>query len=384
MDINHRKQELLGKYLNNKCSPAELEELFGYLKSDDDEAYHAVMKDLWNEIGAEKNLKKEKADRLLKHAIRADKPVVHSSRVWYRIAAAVLALVIGIGSVYLLVDKKKPAQTIAHNMATEDGHDINPGSFKAILQAGAAQVALNERDTSFTLAGNIVHINNGNIKVTDAKVTKYTLIVPRGGEYNLVLSDGTKVWLNAESKLIYPSRFTGGDRAVSLEGEAYFEVTKNAGHPFIVHTRKQDIQVLGTEFNVHAYSDENKVITTLVNGSVRISSFGEKMILKPGEQVISENGRASVEKHADIKQAIAWKEGYFFFNNTSLYDVMNQLSRWYDVQVNYAADVRSHEFMAIISRDNNISQVLEMLEASGVVQFKIKRGEVTVTQGAPQ
>lgn len=381
MESHYRKQALLQKYLDGKCSRPELEELFDYLKSDDDEAYQPIMEDLWKTIGAEKVLKAENADRLLAQTIQTDRRVVHPSRRWYRIAAAVLALVAGVGCIYVLMNKKNPVRAIVQNTTIVGQNDIKPGSVKAVLQAGGVQVTLNKKDTSFSLAGNMVQVKNGNVEVTDARATQYTLIVPRGGAYNLTLSDGTKVWLNADSKLIYPSKFTGENRAVSLEGEAYFKVGKDAEHPFIVHTEKQDIQVLGTEFNIHAYANENESVTTLINGAVRVNSFGEKIILVPGQQVISGDGKATLQEHPDIKQAIAWKEGYFIFHNTGLQEVMQQLSRWYDVTVNYEKGVRSHEFMAIISRDNNISQVLGMLEASGVVRFKVKGKEVTVMKG---
>jgi ferric-dicitrate binding protein FerR (iron transport regulator) len=224
-----------------------------------------------------------------------------------------------------------------------------------------------------------VHINGGDVKVADVKPVQYTLSTPRGGEYSLVLADGTRVWLNVDSRLVYPSVFNDNTRKVSLTGEAYFKVRQNAEHPFIVHTEKQNVKVLVTEFNIHAYPDEDECITTLVKGKVQVNSFGKKMLLVQGQQATSgNNGQFSLQQDADIKQAIAWKEGYFRFNNTEIHDIMRQLSRWYDVKVNYAKDLKPHEFMAIISRDNDISQVLGMLEETGAIHFKIEGNEVTV------
>lgn len=356
-----------------------MKELFDCLKSDDDESYEGVMRDLWNKITAERKLEKGKADRLLKKAVGAKKPAMLPSPVWYRLAAAVLALAIATGGIFLLSHKKKQAPFIAKNFANLYKNDIKPGGPKAILQVGNTRVALNRKDTSFTLAGNLIHVNSGNIKIADVKPVNYTLIVPRGGEYSLVLSDGTKVWLNADSKLTYPSSFNGADREVSLEGEAYFEVEKDGSHPFIVHTKEQTIKVLGTEFNVHAYPDGGNCITTLVKGKVQVYSFSKKMVLNPDQQAISNNDREfTLQKHADVKEAIAWKNGYFLFDNTSLHEIMQQLSRWYNVKINYEKGVKTNEFVAIINRNNNISQILNILEETGAVRFQITGNEVTV------
>lgn len=379
MEANFRKQDLLRKYLDNKCSSSEMKELFDYLKSDDDESYEGVMRDLWNRITAERKLEKRKADRLLEKAVRAKKPVMLPLPVWYRLAAAVLALAIATGGIFLLSHKHKQTPAIAKNTANLYKNDIKPGGPQAILQVGNTQVTLNKSDTSFTLAGNVVHVNSGNIKIADVKPVNYTLIVPRGGEYSLVLSDGTKVWLNADSKLTYPSLFNNADREVSLEGEAYFEVEKDGSHPFIVHTKEQTIKVLGTEFNVHAYPDGGNCITTLVKGKVQVNSFSEEMVLNPDQQAISNNnGKFSLQKNADVKEAIAWKNGYFQFDNTDLHEIMRQLSRWYNVKVTYENGVKPNEFMAIVNRNNNISQILNILEETGVVHFQITGNEVTV------
>lgn len=380
MEINFRKQQLLEKYLNNNCSRAELEELFGYLESDNGDAYESVMKDLWNQISEEKILEEKRADHLVKRVIRPDKRAAPRSRRWYRLAAAaVLMLLIASGSFLLFSHKKEQVPAIVKNTKNQYKNDIKPGSTKAILRAGNMQVTLNEEDTSFTLAGNVVHVNSGNVKVANRQPVKYTLIVPRGGIFSLVLADGTKVWLNADSKLFYPSLFSGNYREVSLEGEAYFKVKTDPNHPFVVHTKNQDIKVLGTEFNVHAYLDEGKCITTLIKGEVRVNSFDRKILLKPGQQITSDKtGRINLQKDADTRESTAWKNGYFLFNNTGLREVMRRLSRWYNINVTYEEGVNSHEFMAIMSRDNSILQILDMLEATGAVHFKIKEKEVIV------
>lgn len=381
MKTNFRKQELLQKYLNNESSKAELEELFDYLNSSEENSYKEIMEDLWNKISAEKILKEKRADHLLRRIIQTREPVrlnsQHSFK-WYHLAATILVLIVGAGSIYLFLHKKIQTPSVVEHTTNHFKNDIKPGGTKAILQAGTVQIALNKKDTSFVLAGNTVHINGGDVKVADVKPVRYTLITPRGGEYSLVLGDGTKIWLNADSKLIYPSIFNGKTREVTLKGEAYFKVKEDAGHPFIVHTEKQNIRVLGTEFNVKAYHEEAKCMTTLVKGKVQVNSFGEKILLEPGQQAISYNHGQFRRQNAGIHKVIAWKNGYFWFDNTGIHEIMRQLSRWYDVDVNYEKGLQPRQFMAIVSRDNNISQILGMLEETGVVRFKIEGRKVTV------
>lgn len=311
-------------------------------------------------------------------------------RLWVRMAAAVLILILGTGAVYLLLPWKGEKQTseTAGEIPAAFKNDIKPGGTKAILKAGNSSVTLTSTDTSFSLAGNQVNIRNGDVRIAKANPVKYTLVVPRGGTYRLVLADGTKVWLNADSKLIYPSLFTGPTREVYLEGEAYFEVKLDAIHPFIVKLpsssipggkKRSMIRVLGTAFNVQAYPDEKNAITTLVKGKIAVSSPDKKLVLTPGQQVQMDHaGEFNLNLHADVHQAVAWKNGYFRFDRKDIHSIMKQLARWYDIKVNYSESLPTHYFGAIISRDNNISGILRMLEATGDVHFKIEGKEVTV------
>lgn len=378
MDNNLRKKQIFEKYLENKCSRAELEELFDYLESDNGGVYEDVTKGLWDKISAERVLEAKTADKLVEQAIRTSKRGTSLKLRIYRLtAAAALAALIATGG-FLLFSTKEQASAVV-NQTISVKNDIRPGRTKAIIQANGTQVTLNKKDTSFALGGNIVHVSEGNVEVSDIQPVKYTLIVPRGGTFSLMLADGTKVWLNADSKLVYPSSFSGNYREVNLEGEAYFEVKKDPKHPFIVHTKRQNIKVLGTEFNVHAYSDEATCITTLIKGKVQVNSFDKKISLSPGQQITSnKNGKVSLRQHADTKEIIAWKNGYFLFNNTRLREVMRRLSRWYDIDVTYEEGVKPYGFMAIMSRENDISEILDMLEATEAVHFKVKGKEVTV------
>lgn len=309
-----------------------------------------------------------------------DKPFPGPRSVKWRwmAAAAAVALLIA-GGFYLFTYKKQPASAPLMATATQFKNDIKPGSAKAILKAGNVQVILNQKDTSFSLAGNKINISSGNLQIADAKPVQYTLTTPLEGDYNLTLSDGTKVWLNAGSKLEYPSVFNGNEREVALEGEAYFVVKTDAGHPFIVNTARQSIKVLGTEFNVNAYTDEQDVVTTLVEGKVEVNSAGKILELEPGEQAqLSGNGALNMNADVDVEQAIAWKDGYFRFDKADIHTIMQQLARWYDIKVSYADNLPNQYFGAIISRNNNISGILDMLSATGDVHFRIEGREVFV------
>ena len=197
-----------------------------------------------------------------------------------------------------------------------------------------------------------------------------SLVTPRGGQYSVLLSDGSKVWLNAASSLRFPVAFTGSERKVELTGEAYFEVEKVASMPFkVVVEGKSEVEVLGTHFSVNAYSNEATVNTTLLEGSVKVTglSIRESHILNPGEQAqVNNNGRISINKNADTEQAMAWKNGTFNFNNADLQVVFRQLSRWYDVDIKFEGLVPQRQFTGEIQRDLKLQQVLKLLEKNNV------------------
>jgi hypothetical protein len=196
-----------------------------------------------------------------------------------------------------------------------------------------------------------------------------TLTNPRGSKVmQLTLSDGTKVWLNAESEIRYPVAFTAGQREVEMKGEAYFEVAKDVQKPFIVQSNSITVQVTGTHFNVNAYTDDPTLRITLLEGGVKVSKENNTVLLKPGEQA-EVGGNIHINANADIDQVMAWKNGIFSFNGTDIYTAMRQISRWYDVDIRFN-DAIKENFYGDIPRDSNISGVLNMLETTGSVHFK--------------
>lgn len=384
-DHGERIYYLLQAYTRHTATDLEEQELLQWVAgTTDDTILRDYIQQLIQNAPSDEKLSEVDWENLfsrIQQRIKKEEPGIAIIRrlLRYRVAAAILALAIASGSIYFLANKKQERPEMIAGKTLLSQNDILPGNEKAILQAGNVQVVLNKKDTSFALAGNSIHITGGNLKIDEVKPTRYTLITPRGGEYKLALSDGTKVWLNAGSKLEYPAVFSGSSREVTLEGEGYFDVRHDAGHPFIVHAGQQTIRVLGTAFNVHAYSDEKEIITSLVAGKIQINALGKTLLLKPGQQAQSDReGQLLLKPDPDLEEAIAWKNGYFRFDKADIHTIMQQLSRWYDVEISYSKDMPSHYFGAIISRDNNISQILNMLESTGEVHFKIEGRKISV------
>ena len=214
------------------------------------------------------------------------------------------------------------------------------------------------------------------------KVVYNEIEIPRGGEFDLVLADGTQVWLNAESRLRYPVEFSGKERKVVLEGEAYFQVKKNPSLPFRVEIRNQVIEVLGTEFNVSGYKDEVHVYTTLVNGKVKVATTGRDMTLLPGEQCVLDTGDGSmIRQQVDVDKIISWKKGKFILEEQTLEQIMQKLARWYDITVFYQNPaLKNKVFKGSVPRYAELRQVLNILEKTGEVQFHIQNRTVIVKE----
>lgn len=267
---------------------------------------------------------------------------------------------------------------------------MQPGTSKAILmmadgkevvleQGQNLNILLNERVRVATSSQGIVYEERGKGMVTE-EYNKLT--TPIGGEYSLVLSDGTKVFLNADSELKYPVEFSDGKRIVDLKGEAYFEVHKDSLRPFIVRINGAEVTVLGTSFNVNTYGDDGQIYTTLVNGSVRVSAMKNKQeeILKPGMQSVMnvQSGLLTVRK-VDVEPYVAWREGRFVFRAMTLDLIMRQLQRWYDFEVFYQnSELKDYEFRGVIKRDMDLDKVLSVIKATTNVDFEVKGKVITI------
>lgn len=307
----------------------------------------------------------------------------HRSRRWW-VAASVVVL-LGLSAYFLISKFSSDDKLIAVSTTKEKVQtDIAPGGNKAILTlADGTRIILDSANNgAISTQGNITVIKLGDSELSyqletsnlkpetrNPQPTTYnTITTPRGGQYQLVLADGSKVWLNAASSLTYPTAFTGNERKVTLTGEGYFEVAHDASKPFFVSTGAMDIKVLGTHFNVNVYGDDGQLQTTLLEGSVEVSNSGNSVIIKPGQQVqvdIAGTGFKTVDGVA-LDQVVAWKDGYFSFDGEKITGIMNKIARWYDVTVVYEGKKPEGHFSGIVSRNIGLSKVLYALELYGV------------------
>jgi transmembrane sensor len=279
-------------------------------------------------------------------------------------------------------------QHLALNKPLKVKSDVAPGGNKAILTLSNGNTIVLTGAKNGTLAnqGNMAINKTADGLISYAADTKEssaltslvynTASTPRGGQYQFVLADGTKVWLNSASSIKYPVQFIGNERKVELTGEAYFEVAHDAKKPFRVVSNGQTVEVLGTHFNVNAYSDEGEVKTTLLEGSVKVSTQNINTIIKPGEQAQFDNGKINV-KDVDVDEVVAWKNGFFYFEDNNIQEVMRQLSRWYDVDIKYESNLPSRQFSGEISRNVNASQILDILSFKKI-HYKIEGKTIIV------
>jgi len=322
-----------------------------------------------------------------------DAPLVHLSRVrplmrYFSYAAVLLAIAIG---VYLWRSTlPNHSDLYSESQAQRFRNDIPAAQDGAVLTlADGRQVILD--DTSGTIAkeNGVIIVKRGRElvyevqPVTDGFPGFYNTVTTSKGRYvSLTLADGSRVWLNAASHIRYPVRFSAKERRVEVSGEAYFEVASDKKRPFVViyrvGNRENSVEVLGTHFNIRAYEEESRGSVTLVEGAVRVKTGIAACQLQPGQQALeNEDGKLSVVTDANIEKAVGWKEGLFVFDKTSIQEIMRELARWYDVEVEYAQPLeKSYHFM--IGRDQSLSKILNIMETTGDVKFIIEGKKITV------
>jgi ferric-dicitrate binding protein FerR (iron transport regulator) len=317
--------------------------------------------------------------------IRASQPKPFLFRYrWH--AAATVALLILAGSVFYAWQLRKTTSAPATTKAVTRP-DAMPGGNKALLTlADGAVVELDSAQTGplpaqgnasiLSRPGQLVYSKTA-LQLT-ATVSYNTLRTPKGGQYQLVLPDGSKVWLNAASSLRFPTQFTAATRSVDLTGEAYFEIAKNAAQPFHVKVGGMDVTVLGTSFNIMAYTDEDAIKTTLLDGAVKVIKDKEERLLKPGQQSQLQAGSSlKVINDADIELAVAWKNGFTSFRSADIKTIMRQVMRWYNIDVEYEGEIPQRVFTGDIPRDARLSELLQLLEVSKI-HFKMNNERLVV------
>jgi len=306
-----------------------------------------------------------------------------------RYAATILLPFLITGGIYIYTQLQLKQQQ--YSVATLS--KIHPGSTKAVLILNNGDSLLLDTSDNQTIKekdGTLIEKSDGKLNYSNSSNEETvqpiynTLNIPRGGEYNLVLADGTRVYLNAMSSFKYPVKFSGKYREVELSGEAYFQVTKDASRPFIVKTTAINIEVLGTSFNLNAYENTERIVTTLVDGSVKIDSHikNGSQLLVPEEQAIFDikSGLTEIKK-VDVNLYTAWKDGNFIFYDTRLEEIMSTLTRWYTANVIYAnGSVKNLRFSGNLNRYDDINQLLDIIRSTGKINIEIKNKTIQFSE----
>jgi transmembrane sensor len=386
---------LFRKYLDNQCSPEEVETLFMLLDKEEnklikEELIYAQLQARNPGMAlADPELHEKLNQNLVQVMSAIGQPkekgsILRLGNYWKWAAAAVVLGAMAIG-VYNLASRHISPE-VAIIKTTPSVKDIPaPSLVKATLRlADGREVNLdNAQNGSLAVQGEVKIIKTADGRITyvgKGNETLYnSLINPRGSKVVAIsLADGTRVWLNAETTLRYPTAFTGNDRRVEISGEAYFEVAHDASKPFYVTKGGMEVKVLGTHFNVNTYEDGEPAKVTLLEGSVKVVNDGKPLMLTPGQQARMDGFNMRVLDNVDMDEVMAWKNGKFQFGeNTGIETIMNQVARWYNVQVEYKGAISQH-FWGTVSRDVNVSQVLHKLESTGGVKFKIEGNKVLV------
>lgn len=377
---NSRILELLEKYKSGTCTEADLELLENWYQNLDDGKGLELIED---GSPAAISLADEMWPEFKTKLSQMQEPVV-KRLIWPRFAAAAVLLISLSATLYFYIHKNNSIVSTAH-LTTE----IKPGDHKAVLTLadgsnieldGAVNGKLAEQSGTkiLKLADGQLSYARKEGEVGGKNLLYNTISTPNGGQYMVVLPDGTRVWLNAASSLRYPISFKGKERNVTLTGEGYFEVAKNADMPFKVKTASQEVTVLGTHFNINSYTDEPFVRTTLLEGSVKVSQPNFSVLIKPGQQLQTTTDQKNKVVEADTREAIAWKDGLFSFKRADIQTVMRQVARWYNVEVEYRGKLPDSKFTGKIYRNVSISQVLTSIGYLGL-DFKIEGRKIIIT-----
>ena len=388
-----KMNQLFQRYYEKTASEAEVQELMQWMSDPANEPQlERFMRERWESLepgGQWMEAAQSKAiiERILPPGAVHTMPQRRVFRLWPRVAAAAAIILLLSGGAYMLLHKQPVQVAVAPAPAIKN--DVLPGGNKATLTlANGATIVLDSAGRGLLAqqgATSVSKRQDGELVYnatteSNRALGLNTVSTPRGGQYQVVLPDGSRVWLNAASSLRFPTAFTGRDRPVILKGEAYFEIAKDKNKPFLVEANGMMVKVLGTHFNVMAYDDENAMKTSLLEGKVDVSFATRQVSLSPSEQANFEKKEHvfSVEKDADMDKAVAWKNGLFDFEEDDIQTVMRQLARWYNINIVYAGAVPSQHCTGYIRRQVPISQVLSMLELIGGVAFEIDGNTITV------
>lgn len=403
-----RLRYLFSSYFDKTATAEERAELMALLgRSENDEDTYALLKEAWDRLGAGEVVFTEVQGEAMLRKVLASEGVASEAIVrpvrrpafitmGRAAAAAVILLVVGTGVYFSFYRKSVVRQTEVPGsvVAQKGGIDVPaPNGNNAILTLddGSTVVLDSARNGMLSQQGNarVSKASAGRlvyqpVNQETSRILFNTVSTRRGGQYQITLPDGTRVWLNTLSKLRFPTAFAGQERVVELAGEAYFEVEKNNKMPFRVHVltavdKGMDVRVLGTSFDVMAYENESEIRTTLLEGAVKVVGNDQSSVLTPGQQAkMDRQGALELDAHADVELAMAWKNGFTSFKSADIRSIMRQVERWYDIDVVYEGDVSGRTFSGGMSRDANLSEIIRLLEVSKI-HFKMEGRKLTVT-----
>ncbi|MBX3240454.1 MAG: FecR domain-containing protein [Chitinophagaceae bacterium] len=377
-DQAYRTARLIAGYIRGTLTDAEKDELDDWITQTD------ANMELFAELTDEKNIQaaleergsynSEAAITRLKQKIAFEKPVARrgKTRLWYAVAAAAAAILVALLFLYPYQRNKQATEELLTSRP-----DLLPGTHKAILTIGdGRQIVLDSNAEGNLLQQGDLQVRDSGAVLTyhgsSAVEEWHTLTTPKGGEYQLKLPDGTRVWLNAESSIRFPNRFVSSERRVEISGEVYFEVEKDS-RQFIATASSSQTEVLGTHFNIHAYPGDAVTAVTLAEGSIKVSDTISKrsLLLQPGQQAQVSGEALEFAGGVNLEEVLAWKSGWFYFEDEPIAGIMKKIARWYDVDIRYEGDIPYH-FNAEIERNVPVSKLFALLEKTGRVHFEIK------------
>lgn len=361
--VTEAEQALLNNWLQRSAANRQL---FSNLMNDSFVMKHLKEMQQWNIPGFSAALVQQIREK------EAAAPVRKLPNPWFRrVSIAASVLLIAVATYFILRPSASKNTITPENIATIEG-----ASNKARLTLADGRVI--ELDT--LQDGSLAAVTGKAIQKSDdqliydntGEASTNTLTTPRGGKFRLTLPDGTRVWMNSASSLTYPTAFTGRNRTVDLSGEAYFEVAKNAKQPFTVNIQDLKVNVTGTHFNVNGYEEESQVLTTLVEGGVQVRRNQQVQVLKPGQQAITQRTSDNITvSDANIKQVLAWKDGLFIFDGKQKSEILRELSRWYDIQIEDKSGHNTTTYSGVLNRSLSLEELLDLLRESNVMNGKI-------------
>ena len=404
---NEKIKQLLTRYVTGSISRPELDALLDYIiLNPEDEEIDEFMRTLLEEINLEKEKSVNIEDLYLRitndSRFHQQSSLTSSLKLYWMSNVAAILLIIGMGFLYLFnfnrnKEKKLALSSVHMTMPITLPDDMSPMLRLADgtvinLDSAASGLLVSHENLQIILKGTELHYKGNNNEVEDNPATN-TIITPKGRQYHLILSDGTKIWLNASTSLTYPVRFHDAARVVEVHGEAYFEVEKAKSWPFFVKTSIQHIEVLGTHFNVSAYDDDRLTKTTLVEGSLQVSPSQKdtfpmlsipffsknKTVLVPGEQALMDHEEKNIwVEQVYPKEIISWRENLFVFDNEEIKEVMKKVSRWYDVEVIYQDGMEGKRIGGAIPRFEKIEKLMDALKETGLLNYKMEGRNIVI------